>query len=181
MTWKNASVGATEVNVAARLIDVAGMGTSVAVDVTASALGTSLTQSSGNVTTTASYESQIGAITIAGSSLGLTAGPGWTNTEQTATAAMALESIQRVSTAIEQRAANGTTLASGAWVAIIATFKSTSSVIAVSSFNANATYNSGSAVAFNFGTMLDRTTFAAITKTSAMTAVLEVTLTLVSG
>lgn len=53
--------------------------------------------------------------------------------------------------------------------------------IAVSSFTANANYPAGTPVAYLYGTMLDRTTFAAITKTPSETGILEVSLTLISG
>jgi len=54
--------------------------------------------------------------------------------------------------------------------------------ISVTSFNANANYGSTSAVAYVYGTMVDRTTFATpVVKTNTQTALLEVVLTLVSG
>lgn len=53
--------------------------------------------------------------------------------------------------------------------------------ISIGSVVANATYPVGTPVAYLPGTMLDRTTFAAITKTSSMTGVLEIALTLISG
>ena len=56
-----------------------------------------------------------------------------------------------------------------------------STTINVLNQNANANYAAGSAVAYLFGTMLDRTVIPAITKTSSMTGILEVTLTLISG
>lgn len=56
-----------------------------------------------------------------------------------------------------------------------------STTISVASFTANANYAGGTLVAYTPGVMLDRTTFGAITKTSSMTGVLEITLTLVSG
>jgi hypothetical protein len=57
----------------------------------------------------------------------------------------------------------------------------TSTAITFNTITANATYPVGTTVAYPFGVMLDRTTFAAITKTSSMTGILEITLTLISG
>ena len=58
---------------------------------------------------------------------------------------------------------------------------SSSTTINIVQITANANYSGGTAVAYTPGTMLDRTTFAAITKTSSMTGILEITLSLISG
>ena len=56
-----------------------------------------------------------------------------------------------------------------------------STSIAITQITANANYSGNTIVAYTPGIMLDRTTFAAITKTSSMTGVLEITLSLISG
>ena len=56
-----------------------------------------------------------------------------------------------------------------------------STAIAITQITANANYSGNTPVAYAPGIMLDRTTFAAITKTSSMTGVLEITLSLISG